>query len=63
MIKSTYRYIKNNCDWDEACNVMGWNPWMFNEGLCSDEDECYITFEQARQIGVEILLSEVVLNE
>jgi len=55
MIRTTYRYIMDNCDWDKACDVMGWNPWMFNEGLCSDDEECTLTFEQASKIGLSIL--------
>lgn len=54
MIKTTYRYIMDNCDWEKVCEIMGWNEWMINEGLCDDKDECELTFEEAQKIRLPI---------
>lgn len=54
MIETTYQYIKDHCDWGKACCVLGWNPYMFNEGFSNADVS--ITFDQAKKIGLSIVL-------
>lgn len=52
MIRTTFKYIMDNCDWDNVCEIMGWNTWMLNEGICSENESCILTLEQAYKIGL-----------
>lgn len=56
MIKTTFGYIMDHCDWDRACEVMGWNPWMLNEGLADRDDTIEISFSDAEKIRLPIEL-------
>lgn len=52
-IQLPLKWMMDNCyNWDELCNELGLNPWMFNEGLAGDDDTHEITIEQARRHGL-----------
>lgn len=36
---------------DEACAVVGLNPWCLNEGLASADDTIELNDDQARKLG------------
>ena len=55
LVELSLSYIFERCsDWNEFCNEMGLNPWIFNEGLVKEADSANaetltITLDQARR--------------
>lgn len=37
---------------DEACEVLGVNPWSLSDGLASRADTIALNWEQARQLNI-----------
>jgi len=58
-IITTYGEISDKAwDWNDACDILGINPWLLNEGRADRYDEVCITIDQAIQIGLLDTLPE-----
>lgn len=38
--------------WQSACELLGFNEWVINEGLLSSEDDVLLTPDQAIRLGL-----------
>jgi hypothetical protein len=38
--------------WEQACDMLGLNPWAVNEGLLDRDERLTFTIEQARELGL-----------
>jgi hypothetical protein len=54
MYRITLRKLKDKYNWGLACEVLGLNPYCFNEGRASDTDTVVLTEEQVNKIGIVI---------
>lgn len=48
----TAREILDRWLWDEFCEMRGYNPWAINEGLMPEDEEFYLTEEEAKRLGI-----------
>ena len=51
-VKLTVRELFDNNVWMEYCALTGTNDWAVNEGLMSDDEEVYLTEDQAVVLGL-----------
>jgi hypothetical protein len=48
----TPRELMDRTRWDEACDLLGINPWAVNEGRMDGDEELTLTEEQAAELGI-----------
>ena len=49
----TYGELMNKCyDWNKACDIIGVNPWLLNEGRADPDDTISLTLEEAKSVGI-----------
>lgn len=51
-VVTTPRELMDRSRWDEACGMLGLNPWAVNEGQMDSGDEITLTEGQAFQLGL-----------
>jgi hypothetical protein len=51
-VVTTPRELMDRLRWDEACSMLGLNPWAVSEGQMDPGDEITLTEAQAFQLGL-----------
>jgi len=52
-VKISYGELMDKCyDWNKACDIIGINPWILNEGRADRDETINITIEEAKAVGV-----------
>ena len=51
-VRTTPRELSDLGLWGRACDEIGWDPYILNEGLIADDEIVYLTWEQTRCIGL-----------
>lgn len=52
VLKMTAQYLIDRHLWDQACEVLGLNPWAVNEGQIDPAEWIGFTEQQARDVGL-----------
>jgi hypothetical protein len=55
-ILTTFGYILEHGDWERFCELKGYDLWIINEGLADENEEVQLTFEEAQQVGLSIVM-------
>lgn len=48
----TIRELMDRHVWEEAADMLGWSPWVVNEGQAGMDDAVELSAEQAQQLGL-----------
>lgn len=46
------RYLLDHLAWDRACDMLGLNKWIVNEGQMDSSERLTFTIEQAQELGL-----------